>query len=229
MTAIPTHQHSRPALDQEPAGRLHRQCPGRLGRPGGQRRRHRRGPCRRPAAFGAVPGDVRRRQPRPAAGPDQHTPPLLPDPHPRLGSGGERPAVPLAAEPVSGVGAAHAEGPRTGHHRCAGRTPALRLHHRGGPPLPFPGRPGTRDRRGGGRGPPAGDAGHPDARFHDAGNGRRRPAAAVDGAGSGGGAGGQRTADRPVPRARRRRRHPDCAGPLLAVLGDQGDHGRKRR
>ena len=48
----------------------------------------------------------------------------------------------------------------------------------------------------------SGHASHADPGLHDAGRGRRRAAAAVDGTGAGGGACGQRTADPRVPRAR---------------------------
>ena len=167
---------------------------------------------------------------RPAAGPDQHAPPLLPNAHPRLGSGGQRPAVPLAAEPVSRSG----PGSRRGTWNWP---PPWRSRNCCSPAAPRPRTTTT-----------SFPAGMEDAIDIEVRAVRRLGMRATLTRGSmtlgedDGGLPPQSTVQAPeviladserlireYHERGRRRRDPDCPGTVLAVFRDQGDHGRKRR
>src|SRR3990167_11156223 len=95
---------SYPYLDQDPPRHLHRQQPRRRWRPGHRRWRDQRTAQGRSTTGPPLRPELRCPRARGAAGADQHPPPLLPDPHPRLGSGGQPATVSLAADPLSGMG-----------------------------------------------------------------------------------------------------------------------------
>ena len=206
---------------------VHRQRPASPGRAGGRERRHRRNARCRGLAFAAGGRDLRRPRTRGAAGAGQHPSPL-PDPHPRVGAGGQRATVQLAADPLPGLGAADAAGAAAGEQGGAGRAAVVRLHHGGGSPLPVSGRARGRHRHPGRGRPRTGHACHAHPRFDEPVQGKRRPAMQERGAGRRGHPRRQRAADRPLPRARRRRADPDRLGALLAVLGHHRHHADLR-
>ena len=223
-------QADRPARPQRPARRGHGRSAHRdLGRLGGGHRRTRVG-CGtgRRRARGCGPHRRRRRLPG-DAGPYQHPPPPLPEPHPGLPPRPRRQPVRLAADPVPAVGPPRRGGrPRLGLGG-AGRAGPERVHHQHRPPLCASRgrrRPDLRRDRGGCR---PGSALPPHPGVDVAQREGRRPAPRLHRADRRRDPGRVRALGGRPPRPVSGRDGAGRAGAVLAVLGvDRADDGHRR-